>query len=84
MTIERSHTLQVMDELEALVMKRGWPVPGTPYYLVNHQKMLCLLDQLRASLQDEMDGRFITAFAVPRTRPVEKKVVATSKSGKGE
>jgi hypothetical protein len=60
--IERSQTMQLMDQLEALVMKKGWPVPFSPYYLVNHKEMLQLLDQLRASLQDEMDGRFIKAF----------------------
>jgi hypothetical protein len=61
--IERSETLQIMDQLEALVLKKGWPVPFTPYYLIHHEKLLALMDQLRASLQDEMDGRFITAFA---------------------
>lgn len=61
--IERSEVLQLMDELEAVVLKKGWPVPFTPYYLVHHEQMLVLLDQLRASLQDEMDGRFIKAFA---------------------
>jgi hypothetical protein len=61
--IERSEALKLMDQLEALVLKKGWPIPLTPYYLVDHEKMLVLLDQLRASLQDEMDGRFIKAFA---------------------
>jgi hypothetical protein len=61
--IERSETLQLMDQLEAMVLKKGWPVPFTPYYLVHHEKMLSLMDQLRASLQDEMDGRFIKSFA---------------------
>jgi hypothetical protein len=60
--IERSEALMLMDQLESLVLKKGWPVPLTPFYLVDHEKMLFLLDQLRASLQDEMDGRFITAF----------------------
>ncbi len=61
--IERSETLKTMDRLEALLLKKGWPVPFTPYYLVHHEQMLHLLDQLRASLQDEMDGRFIKTFA---------------------
>jgi hypothetical protein len=61
--IERSEALKIMDQLEALVLKKGWPIPLTPYYLVDHEKMLALMDQLRASLQDEMDGRFIKAFA---------------------
>lgn len=61
--IERSEALKLMDQLEALVLKKGWPIPLTPFYLVDHEKMLVLLDQLRASLQDEMDGRFIKAFA---------------------
>lgn len=61
--IERSEALQIMDQLETLLLKKGWPVPLTPYYLVDHEKMLYLLDQLRVSLQDEMDGRFIKAFA---------------------
>lgn len=60
--IERSETLQIMDQLELLVLKKGWPVPLTPYYLVHHERLLGLLDQLRASLQDEIDGRFITSF----------------------
>lgn len=51
-----------MDMLETLVLKRGWPVPLTPYYLVDYEKMLFLLDKLRVSLQDEMDSRFINAF----------------------
>lgn len=61
--IERSEAMKVMDQLEALMLKQGWPVPFTPYYLVHHTKMLQLLDQLRACLQDEMDGRFIKVFA---------------------
>ena len=61
--IERSEALKIMDQLEALVLKKGWPIPLTPYYLVDHEKMLVLMDHLRASLQDEMDGRFIKAFA---------------------
>lgn len=60
--IERSEALKIMDQLETLLLKKGWPVPLTPFYLVDHEKMLYLLDQLRASLQDEMDGRFIKAF----------------------
>lgn len=61
--IERSEAMKVMDQMEALLLKQGWPVPFTPYYLVHHTQMLQLLDQLRACLQDEMDGRFIRVFA---------------------
>jgi hypothetical protein len=61
--IERSEALKLMDQLEALVLKKGWPIPLTPFYLVDHEKMLVLLDQLRVSIQDEVDGRFIKAFA---------------------
>jgi hypothetical protein len=64
--IERAQTLQIMDQLDALVLKKGWPVPMTPYYLVHHERLLGLLDQLRNSLQDEMDGRFIHRFAAGR------------------
>jgi hypothetical protein len=63
--IERSETLQIMDQLELLVLKKGWPVPLTPYYLVHHERLLGLLDLLRASLQDEIDGRFITSVTNP-------------------
>ncbi len=67
--MERSDALKVMDQLEALLMKKGWPIPMTPFYLVDHEKMLFLLDQLRACLQDEMDGRFIKAFAATEAEP---------------
>lgn len=63
--IERSETMRLMDELETLVLKKGWPVPFTPYYLVHHERMLVLVDRLRASLRDEMDSRFIKAFTQP-------------------
>ncbi len=78
--IERSETLQLMDQLEALVLKKGWPVPMSPFYLVNHEKMLGLMDQLRASLQDEMDGRFIQSFSRPAD--FEKKYYAHKHKGK--
>lgn len=61
--IERSDAMKLMDQLEAQMMKKGWPVPLTPYYLVDHEKVLILLDQLRVCLQDEMDARFIKAFS---------------------
>ena len=61
--IERSDAIKVMDQLETLVLKKGWPVPLTPFYLVDYEKMLTLLDQLRICIQDEMDSRFIKAFA---------------------
>lgn len=78
--IERSETMQIMDQLEALLLKKGWPVPFTPYYLVHHEDMLHLLDQLRASLQDEMDGRFIKAFA--SSKEEEEKVHQQKTKGK--
>jgi hypothetical protein len=55
-------TQRLMNELEELLLKKGWPVPLTPYYLVHHEHMLTVLDQLRLSLQDELDARFIQAF----------------------
>jgi len=71
--IERSEALNIMEQLETLILKKGWPVPLTPFYLVDHEKMLFLLDQLRASLQDEMDGRFIKAFASQEAEPKYQK-----------
>lgn len=79
--IERSETLQLMDQLEALVLKKGWPVPLTPYYLVHHEKLLGVLDQLRASLQDEMDGRFIKAFA---SQEAEQQMYQQKRNNKGK
>lgn len=61
--IERSDAMKIMDQLEAQMMKKGWPVPLTPFYLVDHEKVVILLDQLRVCLQDEMDSRFIKAFS---------------------
>ncbi len=61
--IERSDAMKIMDQLEAQMMKKGWPVPLTPFYLVDHEKVVFLLDQLRVCLQDEMDARFIKAFS---------------------
>lgn len=52
-----------MDQMESLVMKKGWPVPFTDYYLVNHDQLLGVVDQLRASLQDELDARLIDAYS---------------------
>ncbi len=60
--IERSKTLQMMDHLEMVVMKQGWPIPCSPYYLVHHKKLLAALDMLRASLQEEADDRFLQIF----------------------
>jgi hypothetical protein len=79
MTVERSDAMKVMDQLEALMLKQGWPVPFTPYYLVHHTKMLQLLDQLRSCLQDEMDGRFIKAFAEQKN---QEKSLYQPKKGK--
>jgi hypothetical protein len=61
--IERSDAMKIMDELEAQMMKKGWPIPLTPFYLVDHERVVMLLDQLRVCLQDEMDSRFIKAFS---------------------
>ncbi len=79
--IERSETMKLMDRLEELVLRKGWPVPGTPYYLVHHEKMLALMDQLRASLQDEMDGRFIKTFSLQETEnPLQQKQMGKERS----
>ena len=61
--MQRTETMKMMDRLEELLLKKGWPVPFSNYYLVNHEKMLGAIDQLRASLNEEMDARFIKAFA---------------------
>lgn len=84
--IERSETMRLMDELEALVLKKGWPVPFTPYYLVHHETMLSVMDKLRASLQDEADGRFIKAFAPEVNTPSGEtdKAVKKKKNNKGK
>ena len=37
--IARSEAMKIMDQLEAQVLKKGWPVPMTPFYLVDHEKM---------------------------------------------
>ena len=60
--LEREKTLQLMDQMENLILRKGWPVPFTPFYLVHHERMLALMDQLRLSLQDDMDARFLQAF----------------------
>ena len=61
--VERPEPLRLMDELEAMVLHGGWPVPCSPYYVINHQRLLGLIDRLRESLQDEMDERLLQAFA---------------------
>lgn len=48
----QSHPFVLMDQLENLVLKKGWPVPFSGYYLVQHERLLTVLDQLRASLTD--------------------------------
>jgi hypothetical protein len=68
--MERNHALQVMDQLDALILKKGWPVPMTPYSLVHHETLLSLLEQLRSSLQDERDEHFIYSFSA-RTKSQE-------------
>lgn len=56
--------MRLMDELEALVMRDGWPVPFSGgYYLVQHERLLNVVDRLRGSLQDELDERFLQAFS---------------------
>ena len=61
--IERRKTLVMLDHLESIVMRRGWPIPFTPYYFVNHQRMLHAMDDLRQSiLEDDMDERFFQVF----------------------
>lgn len=60
---ERTETMRLMDELEAIVMRDGWPVPFSGgYYLVQHERLLNVVDRLRGSLQDELDERFLQAF----------------------
>lgn len=60
---ERTETMRLMDELEGLVMREGWPVPFSGgYYLVHHERLLNVVDRLRGSLQDELDERFLQAF----------------------
>ncbi len=61
--IERRKTLVMLDHLESIIMRRGWPIPFTPYYFVNHQRMLLAMDDLRQSiLEDDMDERFFQVF----------------------
>lgn len=62
-SLHRGRTIALMDQLESVLLKKGWPVPFSPYYLVHHERMLILLDQLRLSLQDDLDARFMHAFA---------------------
>lgn len=83
--IERSDAMKIMDQLEALMMKKGWPVPFTSFYLVDHEKVLVLLDQLRVCLQDEMDSRFVKAFSSVQVEEAEKVVEKTGyKKRKGK
>lgn len=59
----RDEVLALMDQLEDVVMKRGWPVPFSPYYLVNHDSLLRALDRMRAGLLSRyQDDRLISAF----------------------
>jgi hypothetical protein len=62
---DTQHTRRLMNQLEELMLKKGWPVPFSPYYLVHHEEMLAVLDQLRMSLQDDLDARFMYQFQVP-------------------
>ncbi len=61
--IERRKSLVMLDHLESIIMRRGWPIPFTPYYFVNHKRMLLAMDDLRQSiLEDDMDERFFQVF----------------------
>lgn len=79
--IERSDAMKLMDRLEDQMLKKGWPVPLTPFYLVDHEKVLILLDQLRVCLQDEMDSRFIKAFS---TAQEAEQVLYDKQNNKGK
>lgn len=68
-------SLEIMNQLETLLLKKGWPVPFTPYYLVNHERMLILLDKLRLSMQDDMDARFLQAFGTAEFRETSRKAL---------
>lgn len=48
----QSHPYVLMDQLENLILKKGWPIPFSGYYLVEHERVLTVLDLLRASLTD--------------------------------
>jgi hypothetical protein len=61
---DTQHTRRLMNQLEELMLKKGWPVPFSPFYLVHHEEMLAVLDQLRMSLQDDLDARFMYQFQV--------------------
>ena len=88
---ERTETLKLMDELESLVMKEGWPVPFSGYYLVHHERMFTVLDRLRTSLQDDLDERFLQVFShqgclqddVRASAPDEERETVLVANGKG-
>jgi hypothetical protein len=61
---DTQHTRRLMNQLEEIMLKKGWPVPFSPFYLVHHEEMLAVLDQLRMSLQDDLDARFMYQFQV--------------------
>jgi hypothetical protein len=56
-----------LDRIEDLVMQDGWPVPLSRYYLIHHDKLLHLLDQLRASLYESDHGHPHPLVAPPKT-----------------
>lgn len=63
--VGRSHSLQFLDNLEAVVMKRGWPVPFTKYYVVDHAELIEAIDQLRLNIQErDQEERLIQAFGI--------------------
>lgn len=63
--VGRSHSLQFLDYLEAVVMKKGWPVPFTKYYVVDHDSLIQAIDQLRLNIQErDQEERLIQAFGL--------------------
>jgi hypothetical protein len=51
MTINSVYKL--LDTIEALVIK-GYPIPLTPWYIVPHEKILDILDNIRTSIPSEI------------------------------
>jgi hypothetical protein len=62
-----------LDRIEDLVMQDGWPVPLSRYYLIHHDRLLYLLDQLRASLYENDHGHphpLVSPLVSPLNHPV--------------
>jgi hypothetical protein len=55
---QKEELFQVMDQVETLLVAKGWPVPFTPYCLVDSEPFLSLLDRLRDCLKDRTDIGF--------------------------